>query len=180
MPHGRFTLCFCRSDARVLMLRRSRPPFAGRWNGLGGKVDPCETDAAGALRELHEEAGIHRADVEKLVRLGDVSWIMREGGGIIRGSMAVYRVELADACQPWDGSRETAEGTLAWLPETALLDRDTRTVAPNVPLFYPSMLADPAPAEYRCRYEGFTLRSMERVRDGHTTVIYPTGAGSPA
>ena len=180
MPQGRFTLCFCRSDSRVLMLRRSRPPFVGRWNGLGGKVDPGETDAAGALRELQEEAGIREADVEELVRLGDVSWTMRESDGTIRGSMAVYRVALTGACPLWDGPREIAEGTLAWLLETALLDRDTRTVAPNVPLFYPSMLADPAPAEYRCRYDGFKLESMERVHDGDTTVIYPTGSHPPA
>jgi 8-oxo-dGTP pyrophosphatase MutT (NUDIX family) len=58
MTSDRFTLSFCRSRARVLMLRRSRPPFAGLWNGLGGKVKPDETDDASALREVWEEAGL--------------------------------------------------------------------------------------------------------------------------
>ncbi|HEX6677494.1 MAG TPA: NUDIX domain-containing protein [Actinomycetes bacterium] len=177
MTSDRFTLSFCRSRARVLMLRRSRPPFAGLWNGLGGKVEPDETDEASALREVWEEAGIGRDDVARLVRIGDVSWeISQAGRAPSRGSMAVYLVDLVCGWECWEGVRDTPEGGLAWWPEGALRDRDEPRIVPNIPLIYPAMLADDALAEYHCRYEGNRLLSVERRLDGSRQLRYPAEA----
>ncbi|MBB5958421.1 8-oxo-dGTP diphosphatase [Saccharothrix tamanrassetensis] len=54
-------LLFARDDAgqwRVLLIERGHDPFAGRWALPGGYVDPHETFAAAAVRELHEETGV--------------------------------------------------------------------------------------------------------------------------
>lgn len=53
------TLAFLCRDDRVLLLRHApgSDRFAGRWNGIGGHVEPGEDIAAAARRELWEEAG---------------------------------------------------------------------------------------------------------------------------
>ncbi|MCW2818917.1 MAG: (deoxy)nucleoside triphosphate pyrophosphohydrolase [Marmoricola sp.] len=47
-----------RAVRRVLAARRSAPAdVAGRWELPGGKVEPGETAAGAAVREVHEELG---------------------------------------------------------------------------------------------------------------------------
>ena len=45
-------------DSRVLLARRAKPPGAGRFSLPGGLVEPGETLAEAALRELAEETGV--------------------------------------------------------------------------------------------------------------------------
>ncbi|MHC0613932.1 NUDIX hydrolase [Komagataeibacter oboediens] len=45
-------------DGRILLLRRLKQPEAGCWGLPGGKVDPYETTAHAAEREIKEELGI--------------------------------------------------------------------------------------------------------------------------
>lgn len=51
---------------RLLLVRRSHRPDAGRWGFPGGKIEPGETVAAAALRELAEETGVGAEPVEVL------------------------------------------------------------------------------------------------------------------
>jgi 8-oxo-dGTP diphosphatase len=65
---------FSPNGARVLMIHRNtRPTDAhfGKYNGLGGKLDPGEDVVAGLRREVREEAGI---ECESLRLAGTVSW----------------------------------------------------------------------------------------------------------
>jgi 8-oxo-dGTP diphosphatase len=55
------TLCYLRRDGRTLMVHRVKKAndmHAGKWNGLGGKLEPGETPEECALREIYEEAGL--------------------------------------------------------------------------------------------------------------------------
>ncbi|KAI0646525.1 NUDIX hydrolase domain-like protein [Trametes meyenii] len=45
-------------DTKVLLGYKKRGFGVGLWNGFGGKVDPGETSAQAAVRELEEESGI--------------------------------------------------------------------------------------------------------------------------
>ena len=59
---------------RVLMIHRNARPgdqHLGKYNGLGGKIDPGEEIVAGMRREIHEEAGI---DCDELSLRGTISW----------------------------------------------------------------------------------------------------------
>lgn len=46
-------------EGSILLVRRGRPPQAGRWSVPGGHVEPGETPEAAVLRELSEETGLH-------------------------------------------------------------------------------------------------------------------------
>ena len=61
---------------RVLLVRRARAPAVGRWSLPGGRVEPGETAAAAAVREVAEETGLR---VEARRRLGTVH---RPGEGV--------------------------------------------------------------------------------------------------
>lgn len=45
-------------DTKVLLVRRINPPDAGKWGYPGGWIDPGETMAQAAVRELFEETGV--------------------------------------------------------------------------------------------------------------------------
>lgn len=52
------TLVFCLCDNRILLIEKKRGLGAGKVNGPGGKLDPGETAAACAVREVAEETGV--------------------------------------------------------------------------------------------------------------------------
>jgi 8-oxo-dGTP diphosphatase len=46
-------------DARLLVVRRGRPPAVGRWSVPGGRVEAGETDTDAVRREVLEETSLH-------------------------------------------------------------------------------------------------------------------------
>ena len=60
------TLSFLCSGGAVLLLRHpeDNDRFPGRWNGIGGHVEPGECIHGAARRELREEAGQDVAELE--------------------------------------------------------------------------------------------------------------------
>jgi 8-oxo-dGTP diphosphatase len=65
---------FSPDGRQVLMIHRNaRPgdPHLGKYNGLGGKLDPGEDVVAGLRREIREEAGI---ECEHVRLAGTISW----------------------------------------------------------------------------------------------------------
>jgi 8-oxo-dGTP diphosphatase len=55
------TLCYVRKDKHTLMIHRIKKQHdmhAGKWNGLGGKLEMGESPEECARREIHEESGL--------------------------------------------------------------------------------------------------------------------------
>jgi 8-oxo-dGTP diphosphatase len=53
-------------DGKILLYKRMRPPEAGYWNIVGGKVDHMELSAEAARREAIEETALAIGRVEHL------------------------------------------------------------------------------------------------------------------
>lgn len=50
-------------DDKVLMCYRSKDPYKGKYNFIGGKVDQGESYLESSYRELFEETGISKKDI---------------------------------------------------------------------------------------------------------------------
>jgi 8-oxo-dGTP diphosphatase len=102
---------------RVLMIHRNareHDHHLGKYNGLGGKLDPDEDVLTGMRREVREEAGI---ECEALTLRGTISWPgFGKGGEDWLGF--VFLVERYSgtplACNP--------EGALEWVERERLMD----------------------------------------------------------
>lgn len=49
---------------RLLFCRRTEDPYKGKYNLVGGKIEPGENGKEAAYRELREETAIGRDDIE--------------------------------------------------------------------------------------------------------------------
>lgn len=101
---------FSPDGARVLMIHRNARPgdlHLGKYNGLGGKLEPGEDVVTGLRREIREEAGIECGDIQLA---GTISWPgFGKGGEDWFGF--IFRVNT------YTGTPLTAnaEGTLEWV-----------------------------------------------------------------
>lgn len=59
--------------SKVLLQTKDRTTFAGRLNGVGGKVEDDEDPVAGALREIEEETSIRPEDLSRFEWIGTLS-----------------------------------------------------------------------------------------------------------
>ena len=106
-PDGRRTL---------LIHRNARPDdqHLGKYNGLGGKVEPLEDVVACMRRELMEEANLHATDMRLR---GTVSWPGFGPGGEDWFGF-IFRIDAFTGTPP----AGNPEGTLAWMDVDAILD----------------------------------------------------------
>ncbi len=74
-------LVILREDRKILLCRRLRPPEAGFWNIVGGKVDHLELAEHAARREAEEETGLaigkleYLCTVEAIIEADRQHWI---------------------------------------------------------------------------------------------------------
>lgn len=102
---------------RVLMIHRNARPsdhHLGKYNGLGGKLEPDEDVVAGMRREIREEAGI---ECTSLRLRGTISW---PGFGK-HGEDWLGFVFVVDAFTGTPLERNP-EGTLEWVARERLLE----------------------------------------------------------
>ena len=60
------TLCLLRKDNKILLPRKKRGVGAGKFNGVGGKIEQGETPEQAMIRETQEEIECTPTDYEKV------------------------------------------------------------------------------------------------------------------
>lgn len=120
------SICVLRDD-RVLLATRTRPPMDNLYTLPGGLVEPGETLAEAALRELQEEVGV-TARVLGMVR--PIEIIHRDEAGAVR----VHYVICAHAALWVSGEPRTGPeaGAVIWADPEALSDLPTTPHLPEI------------------------------------------------
>src|SRR5512144_2978931 len=104
------TLCYVRHAGQTLMIHRIKKAndmHAGKWNGLGGKLEPGETPEECAMREIFEESGlrVHHPQLKGLLTFPhfarDEDWYA-----------------FLFVCEEFEGELiDSPEGNLQWIPD---------------------------------------------------------------
>ena len=94
------TLIFLRRNDEVLLAMKKRRFGEGRWNGVGGKVDPGETIEEAMLRETKEEIGVIPTNY---FQAADISFDQ-----YFKGEHALMHVHVFIATA-WDGEPTESE-----------------------------------------------------------------------
>ncbi len=109
-------------DGKILLHYKKRGHGKGRWNGLGGKIDPGETPEECAKREALEEMG---AEITNLEKLGEITFYDVQGEDwlvhIFRAGIAGEPRESEESRPEWFPLREIPYGQMweddrYWLP----------------------------------------------------------------
>jgi 8-oxo-dGTP diphosphatase len=136
------------SGTREILLLKGAPTkrlWANRYNGIGGHIEVNEDIYAAALRELHEEAGIHPT---QLTLRGVINI---DTGRDEQGPRPGVMIFVFHGESPTRQLQATPEGEPAWLPIDALaayaLVDDLYELIPRVlaggPLFFGHYSPDP-------------------------------------
>jgi 8-oxo-dGTP diphosphatase len=103
--------------SRVLLVHRNRRPsdaHLGKYNGLGGKVEPGEDVVTCVHREIREESGLECAEI---TLRGTISWPgFGQSGEDWFGFL--FRIDRYTGT-PW---AENADGPLVWVDVSRILE----------------------------------------------------------
>lgn len=103
-------------DLHVLLIERRWPPFAGAYALPGGHLEPGESLAEGAARELAEETGL-KVPAEAMTQVGAYGDPDRDPRG--RVLTVAYVAVLDHAPEPTAADDAAAA---EWVPVSAVLD----------------------------------------------------------
>jgi len=92
------------SGKEALFCLRKKPPYQGRLNFVGGKIEPGEDGLSAAYRELGEETGIPE-DAIDLMHLMNLEYMLEEGRMEVYAGRLKRHVDVVDEVN-----------RLCWLP----------------------------------------------------------------
>lgn len=123
------TICLIRNDGKLLLQRKAKGEYAGRWDAPGGKMKAGETPLQCAVREAEEETGIR---VSEPAHIGTLTAYFGER------EEPDWAVHVFCATRFSGRLRDSAEGPLRWFPEGDLPVDD---MWPSDPFWLPDLLA---------------------------------------
>jgi 8-oxo-dGTP diphosphatase len=143
------TLCYVKQDGRTLMLhrvKRAHDIHEGKWNGLGGKLEPGESPEQCVIREVREESGllIRKPRYHGLLifsNFKDDDWY------VWAFSATEFSGELI----------ESSEGDLQWIPDAELT---SLPLWPSDHIFLPWLETDKI-FSARFQYNGIEMQGYE-------------------
>lgn len=106
------TLLFLLRDNEVLLAMKKRGFGAGRWNGVGGKLDPHETTEQAMIRECQEEIDVTPTEFQQVA---DITFHEFHDGAASDMAVSVYTATA------WQGEpTESEEMAPKWFKRDAL------------------------------------------------------------
>jgi 8-oxo-dGTP diphosphatase len=148
------TLCYVRRDGQTLMVHRNKKRndyHQGKWNGLGGKLEPGESPEECMRREVLEESGlvVQDARLRGIITFPDFD-------GVDDWYCFVYTIHA------FTGERtDSPEGDLRWVPDSELLSLN---LWPGDKVFIPWLFED--------RFFSAKFHYEKGVFMGHSVVFY--------
>lgn len=126
----KYTLGFvyCAETEQVLFLNRQKLPWMGRWNGVGGKLDPEESPLECIVRETLEETGLQ---VSLYKDKGVLRWV-RDGADLGGVHLFVATVLLLFVSGYKTPRCFCHEGILDWKKLDWLLNEENTGVVDNI------------------------------------------------
>lgn len=109
------TIVYVRGAGQTLMMHRVKKPrdmHAGKWNGLGGKLEPGETPEECAIREVFEESGLRIVQP----RLAGMILFPQFSNGVDWFTFIFVAEQFSGELI------DSREGVLAWIPDDQLLN----------------------------------------------------------
>jgi len=103
-------------NVEVLLIKRAREPFKGRWAFPGGFVDEDESLKNAAERELLEETGIEKVDLKQVGAFGDPG---RDPRGHTVSVVFTALLENQKEAKAADDAADVAWHSVARLPRLA-------------------------------------------------------------
>lgn len=124
------TLLFLIRSGQVLLAMKKRRFGAGKWNGVGGKVDPGETIIQALIRECQEEIGVTPVNYWQVA---DITF------DEIHLEERKYMHTSVYLCDKWEGNpTESEEMAPQWFDVSSI---PYDQMWPDDPLWLPQVLA---------------------------------------
>lgn len=120
---------------RFLLIQRRKPPYAGQWALVGGKVEFGETLAQAAVREVQEETGLAS---EFVAVRGVVNERMAPHSADGDGQAGHFLLFVCAVDAPHGVASEQAEGKVDWftLDELEQMDEEGAIVASDYAMIH--------------------------------------------
>lgn len=165
-PLRQATLVFLVDENRVLLAMKKRGFGAGRWNGVGGKINHDETTEAAAIRETTEEIGVTPLSLELCAKL-NLYFLAEPLEKDWNQQVVVYK------CNKWKGDpSESEEMAPKWFDKTSLPFAD---MWPDDPDWLPLVLAgNLLIADFAFAKDGSI--SEFNVKKGYENLVINTGS----
>lgn len=133
-------LCFLEREGRFLLLHRRRPPNAGMWNAIGGKIEPGEDPFAACIREVREETGLAITGPSLCVLLV----------ATVRATGELWVIYVFHAPAPPGPVVKSEEGELRWVDPHEL---SALPVPSDLPVILPRVLHGDGVSVVRVEYD---------------------------
>jgi mutator protein MutT len=150
-------LLLIRGD-EILLAMKKRGFGAGRWNGVGGKIEPGETIEQAAIRECQEEIGVTPVQYWPVA--------IHDFTEMHEAQLANLRV-YAYVCDKWEGEpAESEEMRPRWFKTTAI---PYENMWPDDPFWLPRVLTgEKLRTKFVLDAQDALVSHAEQVVDMHT------------
>lgn len=157
----KYTLGFiyCEETDQVLLLNRQKAPWMGRWNGVGGKLDPQESPMLCIVRETFEETGLQISLYEDR---GVLRWF-RDGVDLNGVHLFVAKVDKSVVDLYSTPKTFCHEGILDWKKLDWVLNEDNSGVVDNIQILLAQIIHKKDQHVWAAHYAGKQLQSVEPI-----------------